>query len=591
MIKMQAILPLSVSRFFQRSELTATLYTFRREFLVVGIFSMVVNLLMLTPTLYMLQVYDRVLLSGSELTLVAMSLVALFFFGVMAVAEWARSRLMVAAGMRFDRQISTRVFNASFEARLGTTATGNSRAFSDLIQIRQFLTGPGLFAFFDAPWVPVYLLVLYVLNPWLCLMGCVFALIQAALARFGHQRTLQPTEESGQAAASANGYLQSKLRNAEVVESMGMLPDLVRRWNALHERYLGKSGSLQEQTHRLMAISKFIRYSQQSLSLGAGALLVIDGQLSAGGMIAANVLMTRALAPIDGLVGTWRGYLSARSAFGRVETLLAAHPERPEPAGREAPQGHYSLRNVAATAASGEIPILSSINLDIVPGVVTVVLGPSGSGKSTLGRVLAGIWPEVSGDVLLDGAPLQDWNRVDLGQYIGYLPQDIELLDGTVAENIARFGKVDADRVIEAARITGLHEMILRFPKGYDTGIGEGGGLLSGGQRQRIALARAIYGNPRMLILDEPNANLDELGEAALANAVKELKAQGKTVVVISHRGGIVAVADRLVVMKGGQIQMDGSKAQVLAAMAANTAKASKPTPLAAPSLPAIGST
>ena len=561
------------SNFFQRSELTRTLYAFRQEFLVVGLFSMVLNLMMLTPTIYMLQVYDRVLLSGSELTLLAMSLVALLLFAVMALADWARSRMLVYAGVLFDERLSTRVFNASFEARLSTTGISQARAFSDLLQIRQFLTGPGLLALFDAPWVPIYLLVLYVLNPWLFVMGCVFALIQAALARFGHQQTVRPTEEAGDAATSATAYLQGKLRNAEVAESMGMLPDLVRRWSDLHAKYLGKHGSQQDVLHRVTALSKFIRYSQQSLSLGAGALLVIDGQLSAGGMIAANVLMTRALAPIDQLVGTWRGYLTARSAFGRLETLLMAYPERSAGHRSDTPAGHLSLRQVGATAGEGGHTILSAVNLELVPGTVTVVLGPSGSGKSTLGRVLAGIWPETTGEALLDGTPLQAWDRVALGRHVGYLPQDIELMDGTIAENIARFSEVDASQVIAAATTTGLHEMILRMPKGYDTPIGESGNMLSGGQKQRIALARAIYGDPRMLILDEPNANLDDVGETALAKAVRQLQTEGKTVVLITHRPGIIAVADRLVVMGQGQVQHNGRKEDVLAALAARKAQ------------------
>lgn len=553
--------------FFQRSELTQTLYAFRREFLVAGIFSMVINLLMLTPTLYMLQVYDRVLSSQSELTLVAMSVLAIFLFAVMSFAEWARSRLLVQAGVRFDGYLSTRVFNASFEANLSPTGISSQRAFFDLTQIRQFLTGNGIFAFFDTPWIPIYMAVLFILHPWLGVVGCVFAVVQASLAWVSQKLTAEPATTSGVASNTANAFLQSKLRNAEVLESMGMVESLVRRWLGLHGSFLESSSRAQQLTHRITAISKFVRYTQQSLSLGVGALLVIDNQLSAGGMIAGNVLMTRALAPLDTLAGTWRSFQAARDAFGRLETLLKAYPERLLGRRNEQPRGEVCLRNVSATAAGRAEPILRNIHFEATPGTVTVVLGASGSGKSTLGRVLVGIWPEVTGEVLLDSLPVGAWDRLDLGPHLGYLPQDIELFDGSIAENIARLGEVDSQMVIEAARSTGLHEAILRFPKGYDTPIGEAGGLLSGGQRQRIGLARAIYGHPALVVLDEPNANLDDVGEAALARAVLQLKSQGKTVVLISHRNSILGVADRVVLMHQGQIQMQGPRDQVLTAL------------------------
>ena len=564
--------------FFKRSELTSTLWAFRREFFIVGAFSMIANVLMLTPTLYMLQVYDRVLTSQSELTLIAMSLLTLFLFGVMAFAEWMRSRLLVSTGVRLDEQLSTQVFNASFEAHLSQSGASPSRAFGDLIQIRQFLTGNGIFAFFDAPWAPIYMAVLFFLHPWLGVLGIVFALIQAALAWFGHRHTLAPSEAATKAGAEAGTFLQDKLRNAEVLESMGMVHNLRARWAARHQIHLGKSGDAQQLTHRIMAWSKFIRYSQQSLSLGAGALLVIDGQLSPGGMIAANVLMTRALAPIDMIVGSWRQFIGMRFAFARLEQMLIDYPARDPALKRVAPTGAVTLQDVFATAPGRADPILKKINLSVPAGTVTAVLGPSGSGKSTLARVLMGIWPDRSGTVLLDQLPIEGWNRVELGPNLGYLPQDIELFEGSIAENIARFGKVDSSKVIEAAESAGLHDMILRFPKGYDTPIGEAGNLLSGGQRQRIGLARAIYGNPQLVVLDEPNANLDDAGEAALFNTIAQLKAKGSTVFLITHRPGAISVADRLLILRDGQVVANGPRDAVIAAMQ---------TPRPAPSAPA----
>jgi ATP-binding cassette, subfamily C, bacterial exporter for protease/lipase len=558
---------MKIPEFFKRSELTSTLWSFRREFVIVGAFSMIANVLMLAPTLYMLQVYDRVLASQSELTLIAMSLLTLFLFAIMAFAEWMRSRLLVRTGVRLDSQLSTQVFNASFEAHLSQSGNTPSRAFGDLIQIRQFLTGNGIFAFFDAPWTPIYMAVLFFLHPWLGVLGVVFALLQAALAWFGHRNTLAPSEAAAAAQAEAGSFLQSKLRNAEVLESMGMIRSLQVRWAERHQTALARNGDSQHLMHRITAISKFIRYSQQSLALGAGALLVIDGQLSPGGMIAANVLMTRALSPIDMLVSSWRQFAGMRAAFVRLETLLAEYPERDPALKRVAPTGQIALNKVFAMASGRADPILKNVAFSVPAGSVTAILGPSGSGKSTLARVMVGIWPNVSGEVLLDGLPIDGWNRIELGPHIGYLPQDVELFEGTIAENIARFSETDPAKVIAAAKSAGLHEMILRFPKGYDTSIGEAGNLLSGGQRQRIGLARAIYGNPMIVVLDEPNANLDDMGEAALYKTVEELKAKGKTVFLITHRPGAVAVADRILLLRDGAVQADGPRDAVLAAL------------------------
>ena len=553
--------------FFERSELTRALWVFRREFVVVGVFSMVANVLMLSPTLYMLQVFDRVMSSRSELTLLAMSLITLFLFGVMGFAEWMRSRVLVRTGVRIDSVLATRVFNASFEAQLAPSGASPARAFGDLVQIRQFLTGQGVLAFFDTPWTPVYMAVLFILHPMLGYLALFFAAVQGALAWFGHRTAVAPSESASKASSEAMQYLQGKLRNTEVLEPMGMVHNLRPHWARRHAHAQELQGRAQAITHRITAWSKFIRYSQQSLALGAGALLVIDGQLSPGGMIAANVLMSRALAPIDMLVGTWRGFIGARSAFRRLEALLAAHPERDPALSRVAPQGALALRDVVAVAPGRAEPILKGVSVAVSAGTVTVVLGPSGSGKSTLARCMLGIWPDVSGEVLLDGLPIAGWDRNELGPYVGYLPQDVELFEGSIAENIARFGEVSPEKVIAAARSAGLHEMILRFPKGYDTPIGEAGHLLSGGQRQRIGLARAMYGDPVLVVLDEPNANLDDVGEAALVRAVQELKVKGCTVFLITHRPGIVAVADRVLILRNGVVKADGPRDEVLAAL------------------------
>jgi ATP-binding cassette subfamily C exporter for protease/lipase len=572
------------SGFFQRSELTAVLGTFRKEFWAVGIFSMVANVLLLSPTMYMLQVYDRVMASQSELTLLALSLVTLFLLGVMAFSEWMRSRVLVRAGVRLDEQMSSRVFNASFDAYLNQSGGTPPRAFSDLIHVRQFLTGNGIFAFFDTPWVPVYIAVLFILHPWLGIMAIGFAFVQAGLTWWGHVTAIAPSEASVKASGEVNAYLQSKLRNTEVLEPMGMVGNLQKHWIERHQQSLEINTRAQAITHRFTAVSKFIRYTQQSLALGMGALLVIDGQLSPGAMIAANVLTNRALAPIDMLVGVWRSFIGAREAFGRLETLLGKYPERDVALKRVAPKGVISLEGVFATAQGRKAPILKEIKLQAHPGTVTVVLGPSGSGKSTLARVIVGIWPEVAGNVLLDGMPIQGWDRVELGPHIGYLPQDIELFEGTIAENIARFSELNSDKVIAAAKSAGLHEMILRLPKGYDTPIGEAGSLLSGGQRQRVGLARAVYGDPVLVVLDEPNANLDDAGEAALMQTVQGLKAKGTNVILITHRPGAIAAADQLVLLNDGFVKMSGPRDAVIAAL--RTAQTSSPSPSAGSTSP-----
>ena len=566
--------------FFNRSELTATLWAFREEFLIVGLLSFLANLLLLAPTIYMLQIFDRVLVSQSELTLLAVSIITLFLFGVMACSEWLRSRVLVRAGMCFDEQLSTRVFNASFENYLSQSSPNPSRAFGDLLQIRQFMTGNGIFALFDAPWAPIYIAVTFFLHPWLGMLALLFAVIQASLAWFGHRHTVAPSEEAAKVSSETSSYLQSKLRNVEVLESMGMIANLQSRWNNKYVAWMDKNSSAQGLTHRVTAWSKFIRYSQQSLALGAGALLVIDGQLSPGAMIAANVLMGRALAPIDQLVSTWRGFVTCKSSFTRLERLLADQPERDPALTRIGPTGEITLHQVSANAEGRTTPILKYVSFAVPAGTVVAVLGPSGSGKSTLARVMVGIWPDVTGETLLDGLPIQSWNRIELGPHLGYLPQDVELFEGSIAENIARLGEVDSDKVIAAARCAGMHEMILRFPKGYDTSIGEAGNLLSGGQQQRIGLARAIYGEPSLIVLDEPNANLDDAGEAALLRTVRELKAKGKTVFLITHRPGAIAVADRLMVLRDGEIFADGPKEAVLAALRRPAAAPSSASPV-----------
>jgi len=543
---------------WRRRELATTVWSLRRDFVVAGVLSLVANALMLTPTLYMLQIYDRVMVSQNETTLLAVSLMTLALFGVLAGVEWLRTRVLVDAGVDLDQRLGPRIFDAAFRAQWSPGSADPVRPFDDLLQLRQFLTGQGILAFFDAPWTPLYLGMLWLLHPWLGGLGLGFVAVQAVLTWLGHHRTLAPTVQAGNAAAAAGQFLQDKLRHADLIECMGMLGPLRQRWALRHATAMDHGGAAQAATQRVAAWSKFIRYSQQSLALAAGALLVIDGELSPGAMIAASVLMTRALAPIDQFLSGWRAFIGARQAFERLEALLQRFPPRRHAHADAAPvRGAFSLREVVAAAPGRAQPVLGSISLSVDAGTVLVVQGPSGSGKSTLARVLMGLWPDVSGEVILSGKALADWDRLQLGPRMGYLPQDIQLLEGTIADNIARYGPIDSAQVVQAARCAGLHELILHLPQGYETPIGEAGGALSGGLRQRVALARALYGEPALLVLDEPDANLDEAGEAALRQAVRAQKARGHTVVLISHHPELLAVADRLLVLHEGRILSD----------------------------------
>lgn len=544
--------------FFQRSELAAKLAVIKHEAWGVGLFSMVSNLLMLAPSLYMLQIYDRVMVSQSELTLVALSLITLFLFASIAFAEWIRSRLLVRVGVRLAELLNHRVFAATFEARLKRSEAGSISSFSDLHNVRQFLTTSGAFAFFDAPWTPIYLVVLFLLHPLLGMVALIGAIVLAALAWQNDRRTQEPSRQAQEANAQASVYLYNKLRNAEVVEAMGMGKALRRRLLARHAKYLDLNAKAQDQATRVKSLTKFVRYSLQSLILGAGALLVINGRLSPGAMVAGSLLMGRALAPVEQLIGTWRAFISARASFLKLERVLADYPDQSSPFNDVAPQGQLCLKNVLATVPGREQPVLQDISLDVDAGEMVAIVGPSGSGKSTLMRVVLGVWPDVQGEVLLDSLPISDWNKAELGPCIGYLPQDVQLFDGTVAENIARFGAIDSPKIIRAAQLAGVHEMILRFPRGYNTPIGQGGSYLSGGMRQRVALARALYGDPALVVLDEPNSNLDDAGEKALFDAIQAMKAQGTTVLLVTHRKQILGISDRVLVMNEGKVQWYG---------------------------------
>lgn len=527
----------------------------KRELLVVGLFSFVVNLLMLAPSLYMLQVFDRVMVSQNFLTLVASTIILVFLLSIVAFSEWGRSRLLVRMGVRMDQSISQHLFHSSFQAQLDRPQANPSQAISDLTNVRQFLTGNGVFAFFDLPWLPIYIVVLYLLHPLLGYLGVIFALLMGMIAWLSHRLTTQPMQQAQQAWTAASNDQQGKFHNAESIETLGMFDALKQNWWQHYMQQFYQQAGVDRLGRHMGAVSKFMRHAKQSLALGAGAWLVIHGELTPGAMIAGNVLMTRALQPIDLIMNAWKGFVTARTSRQRLRQLLTDHPVNDVATTTQKLQGEIEIVEFSATADNRETPILQQLSLQIPAGTVMAIVGPSGSGKSTLVRSLLGIWPHYSGKVLLDQTPIQQWEREALGAQLGYLPQDVELMSGTIAQNIARFGEVDSEEVIKAATLAGVHEMVLRFPHGYDMQVGEGGKILSAGQRQRIALARALYRTPSIIILDEPNANLDEVGEAALVQAIQQLKKKNCTVILVTHRKNIIGITDQLLTLKNGQIE------------------------------------
>ncbi len=551
----------------RRTELGEALYRFRKTFYSLAAFSCVINIIGLTPALYMLQVYDRVLASNNETTLLMLTLLVVGLYALSGMLEFARSSVLIRVGNRFDMMLNQRVFTAAFERNLRKLGGNPSQAIHDLTNLRQFLTGNALFAFFDAPWTPIYIAVTFMVHPLLGFITLGGSVILFVLAWITNIATQKPLAEANQASIAAGAFANNHLRNAEVIEAMGMLPGLRSRWFQQHQRVLGLQTLASDRNARISTISRFVRISLQSLILGAGALLVIEGEITAGMMIVCSILLGKALQPVEMAIGTWKQSISTRGAYQRLDEMLKSAPPRGETLSLPPPQGALSLENVFASAPGTQNTILKGVSFNIPAGEVVGVIGPSASGKSTLARLMVGVWQARAGTVRLDGADIFQWNKDELGPHVGYLPQDIELFEGTIAENIARFSEPDPALVIEAAKRAGVHDMILRLPQGYDTPLGVDGASLSGGQKQRIALARAIYGNQRLVVLDEPNSNLDDVGEAALVETVKYLKARGATVVLITHRMSVLSVVDKLLVLRDGVLTMYGPRDDVLKAL------------------------
>ena len=563
----------------KRTSLMHMLHDFKTELLWVAIFSLIANLLTLTPTLYMLQVFDRVMQSQNEFTLIALTVILVMFLLVMAFAEFIRSRLLVRAGMRFDELMNRRVFAASFDAQKAQSSRDSLQVFNELTRFRQFVTGSGIIALSDMPWSIIYVGVLFLMHPVLGWFASAFTLFLAVQAWLTHHTSTAVLDDAVKRESDNHQWLGSKLRNADTVEAMGMLHSLRKQWQRRYQQWVRVQEEAQHRQSTMAAVAKFTQYTQQSLILSVGAWLVIHGELSIGAMVASNLLMGNALRPIATLVKTWKEFAHARHALNEVTHLLDNHAlhtaTHTAKHCADSIQGLITLHQFCAYKPRVETDwvdttqqhdpskrLLHELDIEFNSGEIVAIIGPSGAGKSTLLRCMLGIWPITTGSVKLDGVPVEDWSRAELGARIGYLPQEPELFNGSVAENICRFSNndqvFDSAAIVEAAQRADIHQMILRLPNGYDTSIGVAGQLLSAGQRQRLALARALYNSPDLILLDEPNANLDDAGEAALAKSLCTLKALGKTAFMVLHQRSLLQLADRVLVLEAGRVKAFG---------------------------------
>lgn len=569
------------------SAIRKALHGCKTTFVWVWGFSLCVNLLLLVPSVYMLQVYDRVLPSNSESTLLMLTLIAVFLFVAMGSLEWIRSQLLIVAGARLDQAISPQVFDAVFrQATISGGKAATAQPLSDVLQLRQFLTGQGLLTFLDAPWLPIYLLLMFLFHPYFGLAALLSAIVLGALAVWNELATRRDLSAANQQAIQASHFTERNLRNAEVIEAMGMLANLRQRWQQKQQTSLALQGVASQKGGLISSLSRTTRVTVQSLILGLGAYLAMRQQITPGGIIAGSILLGRALAPLDGMIGSWRTFLNARESYARLNKLLGAGVNEEQVIQLPVPTGALTLDRLVVTPPGAAEPVIKGLNITIEPGTQVAIIGPSGAGKSTLARAILGLYPAAGGSVRLDGAELDQWQRERLGQHIGYLPQRVELLDGSVSDNIARFGEVDSEKVVEAARMAGVHDVILRLPNGYQTQIQGNSNVISAGQQQRIALARALYGNPSLILLDEPNSNLDEEGDEALRGALTALKRENRTVIVITHRGNVLSVVDKILMMVDGRPALFGPRDEVIAALqnrGGGVAVAAQPRPVSAP--------
>ena len=567
------------------SELSLAIDPLRPVLMRATIYSMVISLLALAPTVYMLEVYDRVVNSRSAMTLAMLTVMIVAAYAVMEILEKIRGALLRAAGVALDEKLSKRVYDAMFQGFLKRQVGGSMQVLNDLKLIREFLANPALFAVMEAPVALVALGLIFAINPILGWSSVVGAIAQVGVAWMTEKATRKPLMEANRSAGAAQQMAEMSLRNAHVMESMGMLDAVHARWQKKQREFLAHQAQASEGAGLWTAMSKLVQQIMGSLLLGLGAWLMLRNELNGGPamMIIGSVLGGRVLAPLAQLVSQWSAVVNVRAGWDRLEGLLAQVPPKTRNMSLPVPKGFLSVEGLMAGAPGHPAAIVRGVQFALNPGEVLAVVGPSASGKTTLARLLVGLWPAMSGKVRLDGADIHMWDKSELGPYLGYLPQGVELLEGTLAENIARFGDVDMAQVEAAARLVGLHDLIMAFPQGYNSPIGRDGAILSGGQRQRVGLARALYGKPVFVVLDEPNSSLDEAGDAALANAIASLKQLGTTFVVMTHRTSVLGVADKMLLMRDGTQHAFGPRDEVLAAL-----QQARQPQVQAPAAPAI---
>ena len=542
------------------------------------VFSFFINILALVSPLYMLQVYDRVLSSRNVATLVVLTLIVIFLFVIYGLLEALRTQVLVRGGLKFDGLARDPIFKVVLDSTLNRRGQG-SQAFRDMDSVREFMTG-GLIAFCDAPWTPVFIIVSWLLHPFFGVLAIVSCFIIFGLAVMNDRATKNPIQMATMAAIAAQNDAGSTLRNAEVMKAMGMWGGLQARWRVRRDEQVAWQAAASDNGGAVMSGIKVFRQVVQTLILGGGAYLAIQGKISAGSMIAGSILVGRALAPIEGAVGQWKSLLGARGAWDRLQAMLREDRDASDHMPLPEPRGVLSAEAASILPPGAQAPTLRQASFRIDAGTSVGIVGPSGAGKSSLLRGVVGVWPCVAGVIRLDGYDIKQWDPEKLGRHVGYLPQDIELFSGTIAQNIARFTQFEPQEVIDAARMAGVHEMIQALPNGYDTPIGEGGASLSGGQRQRVALARAIFRMPALLVLDEPNASLDQLGEQALAEAMSQLKAAKRTVIFATHKVNLLVQADYIMVVNQGVIADFGERDAMLAKL---TGAAPPPAPAPTP--------
>ena len=527
----------------------------------------VIDVLSITPLLYMMNTMDRVLSSKSGVTLVSLTVIVIAFYVFWSALEWIRARLLVRLSLRIDWELAADVFDASFRRYVGRKNVNVHQLLADLLSLRQFFTGTPVMALMDAPFAIVFIGIGALFHPYLAIFAATASALMLAVSYFTIKITSPILKEAADANTEASRVAANSLRHAESTMALGMLGAVRNRWYEQHRHFLSNQVHASEATGLMGGLSGFLQKAMPSLQMALGTFLAMEGLITGGMIMVASMLISKAVAPIQKLIGSWKEIIAARQAYERLNELLAEDQQRGNTMQLPAPQGRLDVKAAAAVPPGHDKAVLADISFALTPGQVLAVVGPSAAGKSSLVKMLLGVWKPAQGSVRLDGVEISEWSHDEVGPLVGYVPQEIEFFDGTVAENIARLGEVDPAKVVEAAKLIGMHDSILTFPKGYDTPLGETGFALSGGQRQRIAIARAIYGMPKYVVMDEPNSNLDEVGENALINAVQALKDNGGTVVITTHRPRLVSIVDMMLVLKTGRQVAFGTAKDMLEAV------------------------